>query len=145
MKAVIQRVKKANVKIKGKIIAEINKGFLVLLAVKQEDTEKDIQWVADKILNLRVFSDEQEKMNLCILDIKGELLIVSQFTLYGDCKKGRRPNFVKAAAPEKAENFYNLFISEIKKSGLKTETGEFGAMMDIELINDGPVTIILES
>ena len=145
MRIVVQRVKKARVKIKNEIIGEIGKGLLVLLGVKNGDTEKDVKFLAQKILNLRIFSDDQDKMNLSLLDIKGEILIVSQFTLYGDCKKGRRPSFLEAAPPEIAKALYEKFINEIKKSGLKTETGKFGALMEVELINDGPVTLILES
>lgn len=145
MRAVIQRVKSARVKIENKTVAKIKKGLLVLIAVKESDTKKDVKYLSDKILNLRIFPDKQERMNLSLLDIKGEILIVSQFTLYGDCSKGRRPSFVKAAPPEMAEKLYEKFVQEIKKSELKTETGEFGAMMQIELTNDGPVTLILDS
>lgn len=145
MKAVVQRVKKARVKINGKMVGEIKKGLLVFLGVKPDDTEKDVGFLADKILNLRIFQDKQDKMNLSLLDIKGEVLIVSQFTLYGDCSKGRRPSFVGAAPPEMAEKLYEQFIEQIKKSGLKTQTGKFGAMMDVELVNDGPVTLTLET
>jgi len=145
MKAIIQRVKNARVEIENKTIGEIGKGILVFLGVKDGDTEKDVQFLVEKILNLRIFSDKENKMNLSLLDIKGEILIVSQFTLYGDCKKGRRPSFTDAALPETAEKLYEDFIKEAKKSGLKTETGKFGAMMQVELVNDGPVTFILES
>lgn len=145
MIAVVQRVKEARVKIKDEIVGKIGKGLLLLLGVKKGDSEKDVKLLSEKILNLRIFSDEQGKMNLSLFDIKGEILIVSQFTLYGDCKKGRRPSFAKAASPEIAEKLYEEFIKEIKKSGLKTETGRFGALMQVELINDGPVTLILES
>ena len=145
MKAVVQRVKKAQVKIHSETVGKIKKGLLVFLGVKTGDTEKDVKLLAEKIINLRIFSDKQDKMNLSLLDIKGEILIVSQFTLYGDCSKGRRPNFIHAAPPEIAENLYERFIQEIKKTGLTTQTGQFGAMMDIELINNGPVTLILEN
>jgi len=145
MKAIIQRVKNARVEIENKTVGEIGKGTLVFLGVKTGDTEKDVQFLVEKILNLRIFSDKEDKMNLSLLDIAGEILIVSQFTLYGDCKKGRRPSFTDAALPETAERLYEDFIKEVKKSGLKTETGKFGAMMQIELVNDGPVTFILES
>lgn len=145
MKAIVQRVKNAQVKIENEIVGKIGKGFLVLLGVKPDDTERDVGFLADKILNLRIFADEQDKMNLSLLDIKGEILVVSQFTLYGDCSKGRRPSFINAASPEMAERLYEQFIQEIKKSGLKTQTGKFGAMMEVELVNDGPVTLILET
>jgi D-tyrosyl-tRNA(Tyr) deacylase len=145
VKAVVQRVKSAQVAIEGRIVGRIKKGLLVLLGIKPDDTERDVKFLAEKIINLRIFSDEQDKMNLSLLDIKGEILIVSQFTLYGDCSKGRRPSFAKAALPEIAEKLYEQFIQEIKKSGLTTQTGQFGAMMDVELVNDGPVTLILET
>jgi len=145
MRAVIQRVKEAKVKIKNEMVGQIGKGLLVLLGIKDGDTEKDTRFLAEKILNLRIFPDKQGKMNLSLLDAKGEILIVSQFTLYGDCKKGRRPSFLEAAPPETAKTLYEKFINEIKKSGLKTQTGKFGAFMEVELINDGPVTLILES
>jgi len=145
MKTVIQRVKEARVKIKNQIIGEINKGLLVLIGIKADDTEKDVKFLTEKILNLRIFPDKEKKMNLSLLDIQGEILIVSQFTLYGNCRKGRRPSFAQAAPPEIAEKLYEKFVKEIKKSGLKVKTGKFGAMMAVELINDGPVTIILET
>ncbi len=145
MRAIIQRVKKASVKIGNGIVGEIQEGLLILLGVRVGDTEKDIKFLAEKILNLRIFSDTEDKMNLSLLDIKGEALVVSQFTLYGDCKKGRRPSFTEAALPQVAQGLYEDFINEIKKSGLKVETGRFGAMMQVELINDGPVTFILET
>ena len=145
MKAVIQRVKKSRVEIETRVVGKIKKGLLVLVAIKENDAEKDLLFLADKILNLRIFPDQENKMNLSLLDIKGEILIVSQFTLYADLRKGRRPSFVRAARPEIANELYLKFVEEIKKSGLKTETGEFGAMMEISLINDGPVTLIIET
>ncbi len=144
MRALIQRVKNASVSISDKKIAEIQKGLLILLGVKGSDTEGDIKYLVDKITNLRIFEDEDGKMNLSLLDVKGELLIVSQFTLYADCRKGRRPSFIDAAAPEFANEMYKKFIQAAKATGLKVAEGEFGAMMDISLVNWGPVTIILE-
>ena len=145
MKVVIQRVKEARVKIENEIVGEIGKGLLVLLGVKGGDSEKDIKYLAEKILNLRIFPDEQGKMNRSLLEIKAEILIVPQFTLYGDCKKGKRPSFARAAPSKIAEKLYQEFVKEIKKSGLKTETGKFGTLMQVELVNDGPVTLILET
>ncbi|WP_174729957.1 D-aminoacyl-tRNA deacylase [Mesobacillus harenae] len=145
MKAVVQRSKAANVTVEGKIIGEINKGFVVLIGITHQDTEKDAAFLADKIANLRVFEDESGKMNLSLLDTGGEILSVSQFTLYGDCRKGRRPNFMEAAKPEAAISLYEFFNSCLREKGLKVATGEFGAMMDVQLTNDGPVTLIIES
>lgn len=144
MQVVIQRVKKAQVKIKGKIVSRISRGLLVLLAIKNDDNQNKLDWMADKVANLRIFSDSQDKMNLSVQDIKGEVLVVSQFTLYGDCQKGRRPSFISAAEPKKAEEFYSLFVEKLKSYGLEIKEGVFGAMMAVELINDGPVTIIIE-
>lgn len=145
MRAVIQRVEKASVKISGEIQGQIKYGALVLLGIGKNDTESDMKYIADKILALRIFEDENEKMNKSILDINGEILIVSQFTLYGDCRKGRRPSFDSAMPPNQAEKLYEEFVTYIKNSGLKIETGKFGADMKVELLNDGPVTIILDS
>lgn len=145
MRAVIQRVKKASVKVSGETVGEIGKGLVILLGVGEGDTEKDAEYLADKIVNLRIFSDKNDKMNLSAFETKAEILAVSQFTLYGDTKKGRRPSFVKAAKPEKAEKLFNYFIKKLKETGLKVETGKFRAMMLVEILNDGPVTIILES
>lgn len=144
MRSVIQRVKNANVKVDEKIIGEIGKGLLVLLAVHGNDKEEVIQKMAEKILNLRIFSDKEGKMNLSIKEVKGEILVVSQFTLCGNCQKGNRPSFVESARPEKAIPFYEKFVKYIREQGIKCETGEFGAMMEVELVNDGPVTIILD-
>jgi len=144
MKAVIQRVKKANVKIDNKVISEIGKGLLVLLAVHQDDKAEMIKKIAEKVINLRIFSDEDGKMNLSVKDVQGEILIVSQFTLYGDCSKGSRPSFIESANPKKAILFYEKFVKYIKEQGIKVETGEFGVIMKVELVNDGPVTIILD-
>ncbi len=145
MKVVIQRVIKSSVRINNKEVAKIGKGFLILLGISKDDNFEKADYIIKKIYNLRVFSDENDKMNLSIQDINGELLIVSQFTLYADCKKGNRPSFINAAPPEEAEKIYEYFINECKKNNLKVETGEFGADMKVELINDGPVTIILEN
>ena len=145
MRAVIQRVKEAEVKISGKTVGKIGKGLLVLLAVHQDDTEDKIERLATKIINLRIFADKDDKMNLSIKDVGGEILVVSQFTLYGDISKGNRPSFIESAKPDKAVPYYEKFVEKIKVSGLKTATGEFGAMMEVSLINDGPVTIIIDT
>ncbi len=145
MRAVVQRVKNASVRIDGEICGQINQGLLVFLGVSKEDAESDITYISDKITGLRIFEDENEKMNNSIMDINGEILVISQFTLYGDCRKGRRPSFDGAMRPPEAEEMYEKFVEYIKKSGLKTETGRFGADMKVELLNDGPVTIILDS
>lgn len=144
MRAVIQRVKRAQVKIKGKIFSKIGKGLLVFLAVKDDDSEVKLDWMVEKVANLRIMADSQDKMNLSVKDTKREILVVSQFTLYGDCQKGRRPSFVKAAEPKKAQEFYNLFIKKLKKYDLPIKGGIFGARMEVKLVNDGPVTIIIE-
>ncbi len=145
MRAVVQRVKKASVKIDGMIKAEIGDGLLVFLGVGSTDAEEDARYLVDKIVNLRIFEDQNGKMNLSALETGKELMIVSQFTLYGDCRKGRRPNFTSAASPDKAEELYQFFLDTAQKSGLKGEKGQFQAMMDVELINDGPVTLLLDS
>ncbi len=145
MRAVIQRVSRAKVSVDNKITGEIGKGILVLLGICDEDSEKDAVYLLEKIINLRIFEDAADKMNLSLLDTRGELLVVSQFTLYGDARKGRRPSFIKAAAPEKANRLYAFFVSEAGKQIGKVETGQFQAMMDVELVNDGPVTILLDS
>ena len=145
MKLVVQRVKNANVSIENNIVGKINQGFVVLLGVSNEDTKENADYLVKKLLNLRVFSDNDDKMNLSIKDIEGELLIVSQFTLYANCKKGNRPSFIEAAKPEHAKPLYEYFIKECRKENLNVQTGEFGADMQIELINDGPVTILLEN
>lgn len=146
MRAVVQRVKGASVKIEDNVAGKIEgSGFLILLGISSEDKEEDVFYLVRKILNLRIFNDEHKKMNLSVQDIKGEILVISQFTLYGDCRKGNRPSYDKAASPEQAKVLYEMFISEIKKSGLRVEEGVFGADMKVKLINSGPVTIILES
>lgn len=145
MKAIIQRVKKAKVFINDKVIGEIGKGMVVFLGVRKGDTPGDAQYLAEKILNLRIFDDKNQKMNLSLMDIKGEVLIVSEFTLYGDCSKGRRPDFIEAAPQDCALQLYNLFVELIKKSNFKIVTGEFKAYMIVEIHNDGPATFLLES
>jgi len=145
MRAAIQRVKKSSVTVNDKIIGKIGSGLLVLLGVSREDEIKDADYLADKIPNLRIFEDENAKMNRSLLETGGEMLVVSQFTLLGDCRKGRRPSFTKAAGPDKAKEFYEYFVSQVKLKGVKVKTGQFRAVMDVSLINDGPVTIIVES
>ena len=145
MRTVIQRVKSASVTVEGTVVSEIRVGLLVFLGVAQEDTPADVDYMASKIANLRIFEDDEGRMNLSILDIGGEALVVSQFTLYGDCRKGRRPSFIHAARPEKADPLYQAFMDEISRLGVPVKAGIFQAMMDVELINDGPVTMMLDS
>lgn len=145
MKALIQRVTRASVTVDGKTIGEIEKGILVLLGITDTDTEKDVSYLALKIANLRVFKGDKSGFDLSLLDTQGSLLVVSQFTLYGSTKKGRRPDFNAAARPEMAEPLYELFIKKAQEMGLNTATGRFGATMQVELINDGPVTLMIES
>jgi len=146
MRVVVQRVKKASVKVDNKIVGQIGNGLLLFIGVGPFDkAQGEVKKLASKILNLRIFGDKNDKMNLSLLDIKGEILVIPQFTLFADCSKGNRPYFGEAAKPEIAEPLFKKFIVELKKSGLKVEKGEFGAKMEVELVNDGPVTIILES
>lgn len=145
MRAVVQRVTSSKVTVEGKIIGSIGKGLNILIGISKEDTEEDLIYIKEKITNLRIFEDEADKMNLSVLDIKGEILVISQFTLYGDCRKGRRPNFMEAEGGEKAKVLYEKFISLLKESNLKVETGEFGAHMKVDIQNDGPVTLMLDS
>ena len=145
MKAVIQRVKRASVKVERDIVGNINEGILVLLAVAKDDTILDASFLAEKIIHLRIFEDEAGKMNRSLKEIDGEMLVVSQFTLHGDCRKGRRPSFEQAADPKKAEELYGSFVDHIKKESIPVQTGRFRAMMEIELVNDGPVTFVLDS
>jgi D-tyrosyl-tRNA(Tyr) deacylase len=145
MRAVVQRIKHGSVYLENKQIAAAPEGLLVYLGVGQADGQEDLSYLIDKIVNLRIFPDSQGKMNLSLLDVRGELLVVSQFTLYGDARKGRRPSYTDAAAPDKAEKFYNQFIDECKKLKIIVSSGVFGAMMDVKYTNCGPVTILLDS
>lgn len=145
MRAVVQRVSRARVKVEEKIIGKIDRGILLLLGVEESDEEKDLEYMCDKIPNLRIFEDEEGKMNKSLLDVGGSLLVISQFTLLGDARKGRRPSFTQAARPEKAIPMYERFIDSMKEKNITTEAGEFGAHMEVELINEGPVTILLDS
>ena len=145
MKVVVQRVKSASVKVGNQITGAIDQGLLLLVGIHQHDTKEQMEWMCEKILKLRVFEDVEEKMNLSVSDVKGGLLVVSQFTLYGDSKKGTRPNYIEAARPEKAEPMYEEMIRYFEEhSDLSIQTGKFGAMMEVSLVNDGPVTLILE-
>ena len=145
MRAVVQRVTSSSVSVNEKVIGEIGIGFNVLIGISKDDTLDDLEYIKDKIINLRIFHDENDKMNLSLLDVKGELLVISQFTLYGDCRKGRRPNFMEAQGGTEANKLYEEFIKLLKTSKLKVETGEFGAEMKVQINNDGPVTILLDS
>ncbi|MCT3960864.1 D-tyrosyl-tRNA(Tyr) deacylase [Elizabethkingia anophelis] len=145
MKVVIQRVSESEVVVENQSVGKIEKGFMLLIGIDENDEKQDADWLVQKILNLRVFGDEEGKMNLSIVDIKGDLLCISQFTLIADYKKGNRPSFIKAAKPDKAIPLFEYFKEEIAKSGLKTESGIFGADMKVSLINDGPVTIVMDS
>ncbi len=145
MRIVVQRSKEASVKVNGEQVGSIAKGLVLLVGITHDDTEDDAVFLADKVVNLRIFEDDQDKMNLSLLDVGGSILSVSQFTLYGDCRKGRRPNFMAAAKPDYAIELYQRFNDLLRLKGVRVETGEFGAMMDVQLINDGPVTLLLES
>lgn len=145
MRGVVQRVKRASVSVDNKIIGEINHGILLLLGVEDTDEEKDLEYMCDKVPNLRIFEDENGKMNKSLIDVNGSILVISQFTLLGDARKGRRPSFTQAAVPEKAILMYESFISNMKAKEIYVQMGEFGADMQVELINDGPVTILLDS
>jgi len=145
MRAVIQRVSQAEVKAQGKTTGAITSGLVVLLGVHEGDTDKDVIWMSDKIVHLRIFDDRQGKMNLSLLEIRGEMLVVSQFTLLGDCRKGRRPSWSQAGQPELAESLYTQFAAAVRRHGIPVQTGQFQAMMDVSLTNDGPVTLLLDS
>lgn len=145
MRAVVQRVSEARVRVDSEVVGEIRAGLLVFLGVGREDTDKDVDFLADKTTNLRIFPDEAQKMNLSLLDAGGAMLVVSQFTLHGDCRKGRRPAFIAAAPPEQAEPLYERFVAQVGKRGVPVAAGRFGAMMEVELVNDGPVTLLLDS
>ncbi len=145
MRAVIQRSKEASVQVDGKTIGAITSGIVVFLGIQQSDSINEIRWIGDKIINLRIFEDENGKMNRSLAETGGEMLIVSQFTLYGDCRKGRRPGYSSAARPEHAEPLYEKFITYIEEKGIKVGTGKFQATMDVKLTNDGPVTLLLDS
>ncbi len=145
MRAVVQRVTSASVKVEDEIVGQIERGFLVLLGVGTDDTDADAVALAEKIAGLRVFEDDDGKMNLSLSDVHGRMLVVSQFTLFGDCRKGRRPSFVDAARPEQAERLYETFVAEVRGQGVHVETGRFQTHMDVSLVNDGPVTLLLDS
>ncbi|MDM5315748.1 D-aminoacyl-tRNA deacylase [Fictibacillus sp. b24] len=145
MKVVLQRAKNAEVIVDSEVKGKIDSGLVLLVGVTHDDTEKDADYLAEKIVNLRIFEDENEKMNLSLKDIAGSILSISQFTLYGDTKKGRRPNFMEAAKPDHAINMYEYFNNKLSHLGVHVETGVFGAMMDVTFTNDGPVTLILDS
>jgi D-aminoacyl-tRNA deacylase len=145
MRAVLQRVTRASVTVAGEIVGQIGPGLVVLLGVEQDDTDADAQQLADKSIQLRIFDDADGKMNLSLADVNGAMLVVSQFTLLGDCRKGRRPSFIHAAPPELAERLYETFVAAVGVQGIPVATGKFRAMMQVELVNDGPVTILLDS
>jgi len=145
VKVVVQRSKEASVKVAGELVGSITHGLVLLVGITHEDTDQDLRWMADKLAGLRIFEDESGKMNDDVVQAGGSILSVSQFTLYGDCRKGRRPNFMAAARPEQAEKLYDQFNDLLRAKGLHVETGRFGAMMDVQLVNDGPVTLIVDS
>lgn len=145
MKIVLQRVKEAKVIVDGKVVGSIQKGILALLGIHKEDTPEKIVWGVNKLIHLRIFSDAQDKMNLSLKEVQGEVLVVSQFTLYGNCTNGRRPDFMESAPPNLAEPLYQSFLESLKKEGIKVESGIFGAHMEVSLTNDGPVTFLLEN
>lgn len=144
MRVLLQRVSRAEVRVGDRVTGAIGRGFLLLVGFTHADTEAQLDWMADKVVGLRLFSDADDKMNLALADVGGALLVVSQFTLYGNAEKGRRPSFIDAARPETAIPLYERFVAMLRERGAHTETGEFGAMMDVELVNDGPVTLWLE-
>lgn len=145
MRCVVQRVKEASVTVAGKVVGKIGPGYMVLIGVSVEDTEKDVRYMADKVPNLRIFEDAEDKMNLSLKDVGGEILAVSQFTLYGDARGGRRPSFIAAARPEAANELYEQLVASWREQGIHVETGRFRTHMEVGLVNDGPVTILLDS
>ena len=145
MRAVVQRVLESSVSIEGQIVGKIDQGLMVLLGVSKDDTEADAEYMAEKIVHMRIFSDQNGKMNRSLPDIGGKMLVVSQFTLYGNCRKGRRPSFVEAAPPDDGNALYEYFVDQTRRKGVSVETGRFGEMMTVYLVNDGPVTLIVES
>jgi D-tyrosyl-tRNA(Tyr) deacylase len=145
MRAVVQRVNESSVTVGNQLISRIGPGMLVLLGVSETDDSGDVEYLLEKIVHLRIFEDENGKMNRSLKDMRGEMLVVSQFTLFGDCRKGRRPSYIQAAGPEKAEYLYELFVEKVREKGVPVKTGRFRAMMEVALINDGPVTLILDS
>ncbi|ADU29772.1 D-aminoacyl-tRNA deacylase [Evansella cellulosilytica] len=145
MRVVVQRSLHAKVTVNDEIVGQIDHGLVLLVGITHDDTEHDVHFVAEKLINLRIFEDENEKLNLSVKDVGGQILSISQFTLYGDCRKGRRPNFMAAAKPDHAEKLYHLFNNKLREQGMTVETGQFGAMMDVSFTNHGPVTLIVES
>ncbi len=145
MRIVIQRVKQAKVEVAGQAVGQIGCGLLIFLAIAKDDTDEQIDWMVNKVADLRIFEDQDEKMNLSAQEVSAEFLVVSQFTLLGDCVKGRRPSFDQAAEPQKAEDFYNRFVEKLKQKNFKVETGKFRADMQVSLVNDGPVTLVIDS
>nr|WP_300005724.1 D-aminoacyl-tRNA deacylase [Tissierella sp.] len=145
MRAIVQRVKNSSVEVDGKTVGKIETGLLVFLGIGKDDSESDLEYMLDKIIGLRIFQDSDEKMNLSLIDIEGEILVVSQFTLYGDVRRGKRPSFSASANPEMGNSFYRKFIDKLKLKGISVQEGIFGADMEVQLINDGPVTILLDS
>ncbi len=145
MRTVVQRVSEAVVRVNGDIVGRIGRGLVVLLGISRTDVEKDAHYLADKIIHLRIFEDDQGKMNRSLIETGGEVMVVSQFTLLGDCRKGRRPSFVKAASPQKAKELYEYFVDELKSNGIPVATGRFQAKMAVSLVNEGPVTLVVES
>ena len=145
MRAVVQRVSSARVAVNDEVVGAIERGFLILLGIAGDDTDADVIYTAQKVIGLRVFEDDAGKMNLALSDVGGAMLVVSQFTLYGDCRKGRRPSFIEAAPPELAERLYRAFVAEVRGQGIPVETGRFQAQMEVSLVNDGPVTLLVDS
>ena len=145
MRAVVQRVSRAKVTVEGEITGEIGTGLLVLLGVAENDSQEDARYLAEKLIELRIFPDDEGKMNRSLKEIGGKMLVVSQFTLFGDCRKGRRPSFIKAARPDQAESLYRIFVVEVQGHGIETATGRFQTHMNVELVNDGPITLLVDS